>query len=615
MSVKKKYKVFLLTMALVLIILAAYVFKKQFYNRTQDMGDGPIQYGVARHFEPEQGPYFGKQRGSDFYPDISKDFDFPFAFSSSENGKFIDKDDAFAIVAESEAANNIRRPCFAPEIFIENQTYIINVPLNGAAPGDPVIAWVDFDNNYKFDDNEKAKAYYKSDNIVTLTWRLPLQLQTCLTIMRLRTCKKVNEIDIEQPAGDAQTGEVEDFPVRMSSTVVPNFFQKDSILFNTASGNFTSLAQLEQAVCTYKLAGANIKFKLEGQKPDIFGINALHDASVLGIRLGHESDKIITKENPILVQFVFSQQVYGLSFQIIDIDGGDAFCATGFRKGMKVTPKVHNISDNYFYQYSTANNWLFGDPVSDAGGTDFIPSSLDMGATVSFDESIDSVEIRYADFSPSTSGTFTMGNITARKFNNAPASASKPVVVEKVGKGMQLNWSLVNPQNVKKYTVLRSYDSKAYEVIEKTSIENASKTSFEYFDNTASENAAIVFYKIALQEKDDNIAESPTVRFKRLLSQSLLGFKSLTSNFLDKVELQILKDMDGKVIVNMYNYATQKVKMWNFKDLKKDNRFVLSDLGGLPPSIYYLEMVNNGQKYLFEVSNNNAMNRVTTAQP
>jgi hypothetical protein len=609
MDYKKKYKGLLLIVAFVVTCSAFLIFKKHFVNRTQDMGDAPIAYGIARHYKPEQGPYFGKLRGNDFYPNLERDFDYPFAFSSSEDGKFVDKDDAFVLVDQTVNLNSIRRPVLAPEIYIENQTYIINVPLSGAEIGDPVTAWIDFDNNYEFDDNEKAKTYYKGNNVVTLTWRLPLQLQTCLTIMRLRTCKKVNEIDIEIPTGDALTGEVEDFPVRMSSIVVPSFFQKDSILFKTTSDNFTSVAQLEQEVSSYKLAGANIKFTLAGQKPDIFGINALHDASVLGIRLGHESKKLITEDNPILLQFEFSQPVNGLSFQIIDIDGGDAFCVIGYRKGVKVTPKVHNISDNYFYQYSIANNWLFGDPVSDAGGIDFIPSSLDMGATISFEQGIDSLEIRYADFSPSTSGTFTMGNITARKFNNAPSSASKPTVVEKVGNGMQLNWSIVNPQNVKNYTVLRSYDSKTYEVIGKSNIENDGKTSFEYFDNAASANAAIVFYKIALQEKDDNITESPTVRFKRLLSQSLLGFKSLTSNFLDKVELQMLKNMDGEVIVNMYNYATQKVKVWNFKDLKKDNRFILSDLGGLPPSIYYLEMVNNGQKYLFEVSNNNAMSR------
>jgi GEVED domain len=615
MDYKKKYTGLLLIVAFVVTCSAFLIFKKHFVNRTQDMGDAPIEYGIARHYKPEQGPYFGRQRGNDFYPNLEQDFDFPFAFSSSEDGKFFDKDDAFVLNGQTENLNSIRRPVFAPEIYIENQTYIINVPLNGAQIGDPVSAWIDFDNNYKFDDNEKAKAYYKGNNVVTLTWRLPLQLQTCLTVMRLRTCRKVNEIDIEIPTGDALTGEVEDFPVRMSSIVVPNFFQKDSILFKTASNNFTSIAELEQEVSTYKLASANIKFKLAGQKPDIFGINALHDASVLGIRLGHESDKIITRENPIVLQFEFSQPVNGLSFQIIDIDGGDAFCATGYSKGLKVAPKVHNISDNYFYQYSTASNWLFGDPVSDAGGTDFIPSSLDMGATVNFEQGIDSLEIRYADFSPSTSGTFTLGNITARKFNNSPASASKPVVVEKMGKGMQLTWNLVNPQNVKNYTVLRSYDSKTYEIIGKSSIENAGKTSYEYFDNAASTNAAIVFYKIALQEKDDNITESPTVRFKRLLSQSLLGFKSLTGNFLNKVELQMLKDMNGEVVINMYNYATEKVKVWNYKDLKKDNRFVLNDLGGLPPSIYYLEMVNNGQKYLFEVSNNNAMSRVPTKEP
>jgi hypothetical protein len=330
---------------------------------------------------------------------------------------------------------------------------------------------------------------------------------------------------------------------------------------------------------------------------------------VVGIRLGHHSETFIDEKNPIFFKFAFSKKVKGLSFQIIDIDGGDAFMVHGYNNGIKLTPKLFNISDNYFQQYSTLTNWLFGDQSSDAGGTEYIPSSLDMGATVCFEEALDSVVIKYQDFSPSTSGTFTLGNITARKFNHAPVECSRPQVFEQIGKGLQIKWQMQNSQYAKSYKVLRSYDSRSFETIYKNSTD--ANTDFTYFDSEASANAAVVFYKIAFEESDNNIGESPVIRFKRLLSQSLLGFKAINGNFLDEVDLVLLKDMPGQIQINMYDYGSKKVKTWEFEDKKRDSRILLKGLNSLPASIYYLEMVNNGQKYLFEVSNNNGTSRLT----
>jgi hypothetical protein len=66
----------------------------------------------------------------------------------------------------------------------------------------------------------------------------------------------------------------------------------------------------------------------------------------------------------------------------------------------------------------------------------------------------------------------------------------------------------------------------------------------------------------------------------------------------------LLKDMPGEIKLNMYNYGAKKVKEWIFKDKKKLDTITLTKLLELPESIYYIEIFNNNNKFLVEVSNN-----------
>jgi hypothetical protein len=54
----------------------------------------------------------------------------------------------------------------------------------------------------------------------------------------------------------------------------------------------------------------------------------------------------------------------------------------------------------------------------------------------------------------------------------------------------------------------------------------------------------------------------------------------------------------------MYNYGAKKVKEWIFRDKKKTDTIIITKLLELPISIYYIEIFNNANKFLVEVSNN-----------
>lgn len=62
--------------------------------------------------------------------------------------------------------------------------------------------------------------------------------------------------------------------------------------------------------------------------------------------------------------------------------------------------------------------------------------------------------------------------------------------------------------------------------------------------------------------------------------------------------------MPNEIKITMYNYGVKKVKDWTFKDKKAGDIILLSSLNNLLPDIYYIEIQNNNNKYLVEVSNN-----------
>jgi hypothetical protein len=586
------YSIILLTI-LILGILKA---REHLFNRESDDGDAPSSYGIALHYKPDEGPFFGKKRGNS---NNAKNDSIAFAdaLTASQN-----RDDAFPFLGDTLNIEAYNKPLLAPDIIAEDDVYNLSVPLSNANLGDPVRGWIDFNGNGNFEDSEKASAEYKSLGMVTLSWRLPLDLKNVLTIMRLRTCSELYKEEIEFPNGKATTGEVEDYAVRISKTNIPSTEIKEKLDFSP----FTDLEDEEKIKDIIKsMAFGNVKFSitLDGAVPDVIGINDKHDASVTGLRLGHFTKTIVDYKNPIIVNFKAAALLENLNFQIIDIDGGDKIKIEGFKKGKPVEFEISNLSDNYYAQYNSITKEVYGDMAADAGGEQFIQSSLDMGVNIKFSDFIDSLTLTYVDDSPESSGTFTLGNFTVRKYQLEDATVND-FIAKDDSESVTLTWETLKNENLASYAIERSVDGKTFETINTS---KPAKSAFvKFIDHTLSPVFQICFYRIKLIEKDNHVNYSSVHRLRRNLSQSLLGFKPLSFDFMkkDSIQLLLLKDLPGGIKINMYNYAAKKVKEWAFKDKKKSDTIILTKLLELPESIYYIEIFNNNNKFLVEVSNN-----------
>jgi hypothetical protein len=581
---------------LIILILGVLKTREHLFNRLSDDGDAPNSYGLALHYKPDEGPFLGKKRGNS--NNLNND---TIAFADSHNPNQ-NRDDAFPFLGDTTDVEAYNKPLLAPDIIAEDDVYNLSVPLSNASIGDPVRGWIDFNGNGIFEDTEKASTEYKSSGTVILSWRLPLDLKNVLTIMRLRTCSRLYKEEIEFPNGKATTGEVEDYAVRISKTNIPSTEIKEKLDFSP----FIEIEGAENIKSIIKnMAFGNVKFAitLGGAAPDVIGINDKHDASVTGLRIGHFTETIVDYKKPIIVYFKSASLLENFNFQIIDIDGGDKIKIEGFNKGKPVEFEISNLSDNYYAQYNSITKEVYGDISADAGGEQFIQSSLDMGVNIKFSNFIDSVKLTYVDDSPQSSGTFTLGNFTVRKYQLEDVMV-KDFAAKDEGESVRLTWETLKNENLSSYAIERSVDGETYETINTSKSTNSAQAKF--IDNTLSPAFQICFYRIKLIEKDNHISYSSVFRLRRNLSQSLLGFKPLDFNFMkkDSIQLLLLKDMPGEIKLNMYNYGAKKVKEWVFKDKKKSDTIVLTRLLDLPESIYYIEIFNNNNKFLAEISNN-----------
>jgi hypothetical protein len=585
-----------LIVLIIILILGVSKVKEHLFNRISDDGDAPPSYGLALHYKPDQGPYFGKKRGNS---NNAKNDSIAFADAQST---YQNRDDAFPFVGDTSDIEAYNKSLLAPDIIAEDDVYNVSVPINGAIEGDPVRGWIDFNGNGIFEDNEKASSDYKSGKMVILSWRLPLYLKNVLTIMRLRTCAKLYKEEIEFPNGKATTGEVEDYAVRISKTNIPSTEIKEKLDFSA----FTEIEDEKKIKEIIKnMAFGNVKFAitLDGAAPDVIGINDKHDASVTGLRLGHFTETIVDSKNPIIINFKSASLLQNFNFQIIDIDGGDKIKIEGFKRGEPIAFEISNLSDNYYAQYNSITKEVYGDLSADAGGEQFIQSSLDMGVNIKFSDFIDSVKLTYVDDSPQSSGTFTLGNFSIRKYQLEDVTVQNFTGKDE-GESVKLSWEIFKNENLSSYSIERSVDGKTYETITTNKATNTSLCKF--IDKTLSPVFQICFYRIKLVEKDNHINYSSVFRLRRNISQSLLGFKPLFFDFMNKdsIQLLLLKKMPGEIKVNMYNYAAKKVKEWTFRDKNKSDTIILTKLLDLPESIYYIEIFNNNNKFLVEVSNN-----------
>ena len=214
-----------LIILIVILILGFLKIREHLLYRMTDDGDAKMSYGIALHYKPDEGPFFGKKRGNG--NNLGND---SIAFADSHTPKQ-NRDDAFPFLGDTADVAAFNKPLLAPEIIAEEDVYNLSVPLSNASVGDPVRGWIDFNGNGIFEDIEKASGEYKSSGTVILSWRLPLDLKNVLTIMRLRTCSKLYKEEIEFPNGKATTGEVEDYAVRISKNNFPSTEIKEKLDF------------------------------------------------------------------------------------------------------------------------------------------------------------------------------------------------------------------------------------------------------------------------------------------------------------------------------------------------------------------------------------------------
>jgi GEVED domain len=586
----KSKKLVLILLLIAISILAVKICKNSFFNKQFDYGDAPLIYKIAIHHKSDKGPYFGNKRGN--YANNQEYI----SFADAREDSISNKDDAFFTRKEDV---NSYSPLFAPEINAAEQVYNLKIPISAAELGDPVCAWIDFNGNEIFDQDEKSFSEYKGGGYVNLFWRLPLEITSGLTYIRMRTCSKLYEEEIKYPYGKATTGEVEDYVIRIRKINIPSAEKKEKLDLNILSGT-SGLLNTVEAIKNLKFGNINFAITLDKTKPDIAGINEMHDASITGIRFGHNVENLITKEKPIAISFKASELLQNFNFQIIDIDAGDRIKVQGFKAGKPVRMEVSNLTDNFYYQFNSVTKEIFGDAYADAGGEDFIHSSLDMGVNIGFLGMIDSVRLTYTDDAEKTSGTFTLGNFSIRKYKYEEVFVKNLVAKEDKGV-INLDWETEKSEHLASYKVERSMDGVSYEVINTALTVNTN--NFHFCDKAVLPEKAILFYRIKLIQDDYHFSYSPTFRLTRNSSQSLLGFKPNTFSFKDDLQLILLKDMPGVIDISMYDYDAKKVKGWTFKDKNKNDSLSITQLSNLPHNIYYIKIFNNNIKYLVEVSN------------
>jgi hypothetical protein len=588
-----KKNILIIIASLALVAMGIVLYQRNILSRPADRGDAPDSYGMAVHFNPTEGPYFGKNRGDD---DRRLEY-YGNAVCVVDDYFGTDDEDAFAFNF-TPLSNRSQLAVFLPEINATSKSYTLTIPVSDAEKGDPVRAWIDFDGNGKFDENEKTGAEYQGGRAVTLTWILPYQLNTSLTYARFRTCKNVFKDAIEYSTGEVISGEDEDYAVRIISPVEVPAGLRDQLLLEGIAEADTIDKALE-AINHLKLGDASVSYRLTGVLPSIVGINNMHEVSITGLRLGHDEARDITN-SPVISTIAFGKSLENVSFQLIDIDGGDRIKIEGFYKGRPVKAVINNLSDNYYYQYNNRTGEVYSQGDTDAGTDSIMPSSLDMSVEVYYKGFTDSIRLSYFDDAAGSSGTYTLAGLSCRRYSFDPY-VIKEIYAEKTDAAIGLSWNVEPDNNVSAYVLERSNNGVSFEVIARLTNEDAANKVCHYKDSTGGPVTQLYYYRVKTISMDNSASYSPIVRVRRTLATSRTGFKPTALYFADTINVVLLKDMPGPIQVNLYNYDGKLVQRWAFDSKLKADTILLSQFPILEEASYYLELVNDKKKYLQEV--------------
>jgi hypothetical protein len=276
--------------------------------QSADRGDALTSYGAALHTNPAVGPFLGATRGE----------------TENSTGTTTDMianwDDANSTNDEDAFSNNYTiltgaaYTVFLPNVDATLVTYSITFAVGGGV-NSPVRGWIDFNGNGLFDATEKTTATSLAGS-ATLTWSLPNNLQPFFTYARIRVTSVANVLQIESPTGTAADGEVEDYAVRIIRVYPPFPAPRDSLNFLSQNG-VSGVANTIAAVNGLTVSGVNCTMSLSGTTPNSLAINNNHDASLVGVRTGHNSGVATTAATAIISRYKFSSLLHQASFKLL----------------------------------------------------------------------------------------------------------------------------------------------------------------------------------------------------------------------------------------------------------------------------------------------------------
>jgi hypothetical protein len=584
-----KLKIFSISIVLLFLVLGFRIYNRNIANVSYDAGDAPKIYGKPVHFMPETGPFLGKLRGDD----DSKSFDYC-DFANFDDTTGANDEDAFEI-NHSILQNNKSLSIFLTDIEAIENSYELKIPISNGADGDPVRGWIDFDGNGKFDDMERAEGIAKEGfSFVELSWSLPENLQPSMTYARFRTCKKVYEEQINSPTAAATSGEVEDYIVRVIKPVKNSEELKNYIDFSLLPRT-DNIDATKEALKKIKIGEVDVSFQFSGVNPEILGINNFHEASILGLRIGHDSLDA-TPQNPILTKMTFSKAVENLSFKLTDLDAGDRMKIVGYNKGAIVNCTIKNLTENFYYNYNLVNQEIFGAGDLDAGNDTIIPSSLDMGVEVIFLGFIDSVKLLYSDDMLGSSGTVTLCDISCRKMNFPPFKLNALTASEEE-QNIVIKWVYSSTAYVKSYALERSFNGIEYVVLAKGDCD-PNTLIYNYIDSEIPMGQLSCYYRLSTIEIDNHESYSTPTRLKRKQVSGISGFVFPSQTFFNEITMQVLLDFPGKSGMIIYDYMGKVKKKLAFENLQAGQKVTIKELDNFESGNYYFELLYNNQKFL-----------------
>ena len=189
-----------------------------------DEGDAPESYGEAFHMistkngltgaEVNQ-PYLGSER-PDMDTNNTKDWLGDDKSPEANNDPHADEGIKQIL---PDNLKNVDRQIIKLDRTNGHYTYSLDIQAHtGGAPQAHIYGWIDFNNNGKFDENERSElATITNDSTVTLHFnRSFTEVDPKLGELGTRVRIAINEKEIEKPTGVAFSGEVEDFKTQIT---------------------------------------------------------------------------------------------------------------------------------------------------------------------------------------------------------------------------------------------------------------------------------------------------------------------------------------------------------------------------------------------------------------